>query len=136
METLQQSISTTDTDLQGMSSRMAAMQQSMSTIQGPNPPAWFVMLIFNFFNKERSFDPLWIHGANIIKNNLTPRATCMPGLDQATVEMDGTQPFLRLPIMNERIRLEHGAVSCRQHKTCPGWSVIAIVTAWPVVPKF
>mmetsp|Transcript_38979 Transcript_38979/g.90020 ORF Transcript_38979/g.90020 Transcript_38979/m.90020 type:complete len:136 (-) Transcript_38979:148-555(-) len=135
METLQQSISTTDTDLQGMSSRMAAMQQSMSTIQGPNPPAWFVMLIFNFFNKERSFDPLWIHGANIIRNNLTPFARY--SWAKATVEMDGTQSFLRLPaIANERIRLEHGAVSCQQFPNAPGHYVIATVTAWPVVPEF
>mmetsp|Transcript_38980 Transcript_38980/g.90025 ORF Transcript_38980/g.90025 Transcript_38980/m.90025 type:complete len:101 (-) Transcript_38980:261-563(-) len=73
METLQQSISTTDTDLQGMSSRMAAMQQSMSTIQGPNPPAWFVRLIsVNTADIKQSYEvPLWIRGADIIQNNLT-----------------------------------------------------------------
>eukprot|EP00971_Amphidinium_carterae_P163987 3251335-Amphidinium_carterae.1 len=73
METMQQGMSTTDTDLQGMSSRMAAMQQSMSTIQGPNPPAWFVRLIsVNTADIKQSYEvPLWIRGADIIQNNLT-----------------------------------------------------------------
>eukprot|EP00971_Amphidinium_carterae_P016462 325302-Amphidinium_carterae.1 len=45
MATMQQGMSTTDTELHGMSSRMATMQQSMRTIQGVNPPAWFVRVI-------------------------------------------------------------------------------------------
>mmetsp|Transcript_38982 Transcript_38982/g.90028 ORF Transcript_38982/g.90028 Transcript_38982/m.90028 type:complete len:259 (-) Transcript_38982:261-1037(-) len=48
----------------------SAMQQ---TIQGPNPPAWFVRLIsVNTADIKQSYEvPLWIRGADIIQNNLT-----------------------------------------------------------------
>eukprot|EP00971_Amphidinium_carterae_P116861 2314382-Amphidinium_carterae.1 len=117
METMQQNMSTTVTDLQGrmermgtdlraMSSRMETMQQSMSTIQGVNPPAW----------KVNSKEYCWAA--------------------EATVVTDGTQPFLEVPLMKSRIKLEHGAVSCKQLPDGnAGWYVIAIVTAWPVVPE-
>mmetsp|Transcript_12286 Transcript_12286/g.17724 ORF Transcript_12286/g.17724 Transcript_12286/m.17724 type:complete len:287 (+) Transcript_12286:73-933(+) len=106
----------------------SAMQQ---TIQGPNPPAWFVRLIaVNYVDKTKSYEvPLWIRGANIIRNNLT--------WGQATVEMDGTEAFLRLPgIHPSRIPLKHGAVSCKPFSSNANWYLIATVTAWPVVPDF
>jgi len=106
----------------------SAMQQ---TIQGPNPPAWFVRLIsVNTADIKQSYEvPLWIRGANIIRNNLT--------WGQATVEMDGTEAFLRLPgIHPSRIPLKHGAVSCKPFSSNANWYLIATVTAWPVVPEF
>eukprot|EP00971_Amphidinium_carterae_P249713 4956383-Amphidinium_carterae.1 len=77
MATMQQGMSTTDTELRDkmetmQQSMMETMQQSMNTMQGPNPPAWFVRVIFvNSNNCSLNYEvPLWIRGANITKYDL------------------------------------------------------------------
>eukprot|EP00971_Amphidinium_carterae_P202944 4027385-Amphidinium_carterae.1 len=65
MATMQQGMSTKDAELQGM---METMQQGMSTTDAE-------LIEVNSADIKQSYEvPLWIHGANIIRNNLTPFA--------------------------------------------------------------